>query len=77
MKICTKCNRKWPDEFVCCPMCGVEDLVSDTPIMSSNVENECVCGVGDLVSDTPETKQYHYVTRTNDNKDITKILQNK
>ena len=40
MKICTKCNRKWPDEFVCCPMCGVEDLVSDTPIMSSNVENE-------------------------------------
>ncbi len=55
MKICTKCNRKWPDEFVCCPMCGVEDLVSDTP----------------------ETKQYHYVTRTNDNKDITKILQTK
>ena len=28
MKLCKKCNNKWPEEFNLCPVCGVE-LISE------------------------------------------------
>ncbi len=66
MKICTKCNEKWPDEFAYCPICRGE-LVIDKPKASPSVsmgDGNAING-GVHISEDKSVKDDHSVSASN------------